>query len=992
MERIWIVATLQILSEPALVVMIAMGWTIPSTADRSVAGTAYAGRVTCQVCGEPIPGGARFCPNCGAPLGAPLRTEERKMVSVLFADLVDSTGLAQRLDAERAREILGRFFDAASEELLALRGRPEKFIGDAVMAVFGLPTVHEDDALRAIRAGLAIRARTRRLSAFLGMSEPLDVHVGIASGEAATGLGPAGQLLVTGPVVNAAARLQTAAGPGEVLAGETTVALTVNEVSYADRRPVEAKGFDGELAGFPVESIAPRSSRRTIPFVGRTSELAILRESLHRATSTGHPALVTIVGEPGIGKSRLADELVAGLGDDVPVLAGHARPFTDSATFAPAAAIVAELAGLDEQDPPDKTKRRLTELVERHGIGQDHVVERLSLLFGMADRPGRASYVQDVQSGFLTLVDGIAGDAPAVLVFEDAHTLKAPMLDLIERLGTPPRVGSRRALVLALARPRLLETRPGWGTTTANAVRLQLDPLTSAESIDLARQASGRRIEDTEATEIAERAGGNPFFIIETTGMLLPGGSVSGTTLPPTVQAVVSARLDQLPQRLRELTRRASAFFVSFDLEELRTIDPGVTDDELDRLEEAEVVVREDESHAVPRWRVRHATLKDVAYASLPKRERVRLHRLIADRLLGEGHAAWAADHLELAAIASLDLDSDDREVAERAADALVEAGNVARRRMESRTAIDYYERALALADVEERWGVREGRALAGLGEARYWLGEYPGATHALEQAVELGNATGDAFTLALALRFLGDIAINVDADLDKAEDLLARSLVAAEEYGDPWAIVRTLLFAGWVPWTRQQTAEAEAIWRRALEVADPEDGWARVRALNSLSVNLTGGPGYGPENPDAAEQALAVSDEALALAEEIGDQFSVAIATVQRSRVLDDLGRQTEALPGLDRAIAIFEELGARWELADARAERGIVYRELGRLEDAEEDLRAAIRISEELGERQMGEWTWRAFALVAEKRGDQAEADRRWRRSREAEAQGPK
>jgi len=948
--------------------------------------------MTCQVCGEPIPERARFCPNCGTPLGAPLGTEERKMVTVLFADLVDSTGLAQRLDAERAREILGLFFDAASEELLALRGRAEKFIGDAVMAVFGLPTVHEDDALRAVRAGLAIRARTRRLSGSLGLSESLDVHVGVASGEAATGLGPAGQLLVTGPVVNAAARLQAAAGPGEVLAGETTVALTVNEVSYADRRSVQAKGFDGELAGFPVESITPRSSRRTIPFVGRTSELAILRESLHRATSTGHPALVTIVGEPGIGKSRLADELVAGLGDDVPVLDGHARPFTDSATFAPAATIVAELAGLEEQDPPDKAKRRLHELVERHGIAQDHVVERLSLLFGMADRPSRSSFVQDVQSGFLTLVDGIASDAPAVLVFEDAHTLKAPMLDLIERLGTPARAGKRSALVLALARPELLDARPAWGTTTANAVRLQLDPLTPAESVDLARQASGRRIEDAEATEIAERAGGNPFFIIETTGMFLPGGAASGTALPPTVQAVVSARLDQLPPRLRELTRRASTFFVSFDLDEIRTIDPDVSDEELEKLEEAEVLVREDESHAVPRWRVRHATLKDVANASLPKRERVRLHQLLADRLLGAGHAAWAADHLELAAINALDLDRDDREVAERAVRALVDAGDVARRRMESRTAIDYYDRALALAGAEERWGIREGRALAGAGEAHYWLGEYPAARQALERAVELGTATGDVFTLALALRFLGDIAINVEADLDKAEDLLARSLAAAEEYGDPWAIVRTLLFAGWVPWTRRQNAEADAIWRRALEVADPEDGWARVRALNSLSVNLTGGPGYGPEHPEAAERALEVSDEALALAEEIGDQFSVAIATVQRSRVLDDMGRQEEALPGLDRAIAIFEELGARWELADARAERGIVYRELDRLDDAEEDLRAAIRISEELGERQMGEWTWRALALVAEKRGDQAEAERRWRRSREAQAQGPK
>src|SRR2546425_8498216 len=202
----------------------------------------------CAVCGLPIPEGARFCPNCGAAAGPLVETEERKMVTVLFADLVDSTGLAQRLDAERSRELLGRFFDAASDELHALRGRPEKFIGDAVMAVFGLPQVHEDDALRAVRAGLAIRERVRRLCEELGLPAPLEIRVGIESGEAATGTGPDGQLLVTGSVVNAAARLQAAAGPGEVLAGETTRTLTERSVSFGEERLVDAKGFAQQLS------------------------------------------------------------------------------------------------------------------------------------------------------------------------------------------------------------------------------------------------------------------------------------------------------------------------------------------------------------------------------------------------------------------------------------------------------------------------------------------------------------------------------------------------------------------------------------------------------------------------------------------------------------------------------------------------------------------------------------------------------------------------
>src|SRR5438067_12407307 len=251
--------------------------------------------MTCAVCGTPLPEDSRFCPNCGAVVGTQVGTDERKMVTVLFADLVDSTRLGQRLDPERAREILARFFDAAAAELHALRGRPEKYIGDAVMAVFGLPTVGEDDAIRAVRAGLAIQGRMGRLCETLGLPEPLEVRVGIESGEAATGLGPAGQVFVTGTVVNAAARLQEAAAPGEVLVGATTFALSQTALSYGERRDVSAKGFDADLAAFPVEGITARSTRRTIPFVGRASELTILRESLARARSSGRPVFATIL-------------------------------------------------------------------------------------------------------------------------------------------------------------------------------------------------------------------------------------------------------------------------------------------------------------------------------------------------------------------------------------------------------------------------------------------------------------------------------------------------------------------------------------------------------------------------------------------------------------------------------------------------------------------------------------------------------------------------
>ncbi|MBO0683396.1 MAG: tetratricopeptide repeat protein [Candidatus Dormibacteraeota bacterium] len=944
--------------------------------------------MTCPVCGNPLPAGARFCPNCGTAVESRLGTEERKVVTVLFADLVDSTGLAQRLDPERARDILGRFFAMASSELRALRGRPEKFIGDAVMAVFGVPQLHEDDAVRAVHAGLAIRARTRRLGQEASLPEALEVRVGIESGEAATGIGPSGQLLVTGPVVNAAARLQSAARPGQVLAGRTTHALTEPEVRFGRSRRVRARGFEGTLTGFPVEGLTPRSTRRTIPFVGRGSEQEILGHSLGLANSTARPVLVTVIGEPGMGKSRLADELAAGVGAGVLVLRGRERSFTDTATFAPIATMVGDLAGIDAGGSPEKVRRALRALAAGFSDPSDvdRLTERLALLFGLPDRHEESTFVHSVQAGFVGLVDGLARDHPLILVFEDAHGLKAPMLDLIERLGTRGEGGTRRLLVLALARNELLERRPGWGSGSENAVLIRLEPLSAEESILLVRHAGGGRIEEAQAAEIARRAGGNPYFIIETTGMLtLDGGGAGGSRLavPPTVQAVIGARLDHLPPRLRDLTRRLAVFVSAFDLDELAVVDTAATREELTQLEEAEVLVREERDGVAPRWRLRHATFRDVAYASLPKRERLRLHQQVAERLQRTGHPMWAADHLELAALASLDLDPQDRGPAERAADALLVAGDRARRRMESRPAIDFYERALAMAGPEEAWGRREARVLAGMGEARYWLSEYPAAREVLERAVAVAEACGDQFSLALAWRFLGDIALNVEADADKAESLLQRSLVAAEALGDPWAVVRTLLFVGWVPWTRHRYEDAEAIWLRTLSMIDAEDRWARVRALSALSINRMSMEDLG--------RSLELIQEAGELAEETGDRFSFAVTAVQKGRVFEDLGRLEESVAWLDRGISIFTELGARWELADARAERGIAKRELGRLDEAEEDLRYAIRLSQELGEHMLAGWAWRAFARLAERRGDYGEAEERYRRSREADAEAP-
>ena len=941
--------------------------------------------MTCAVCGRPLPDDARFCSGCGAAVASSLATDERKVVTVLFADLVDSTGLAQRLDAERAREVLGRFYDAATARAAEPAGRPEKFIGDAVMAVFGLHQVHEDDALRAVRAGLAIRARAHRLREELGLADELEVRVGIESGEAATGSGPSEQLLVTGSVVNAAARLQTAAAPGEVLVGTTAHALTRIAVSFADARDVAAKGFDEPLRAHPVQGLSTRSVRRTIPFVGRGRELNALREAFHDVVAAGTPSLVTIVGEAGSGKSRLADELFAGLEPGVAVLHGHAQVPAGSASFAPVAAIVRQLAGIDDDDPPQRVTERLRDLVDGccDATETDRVVGGLGLSLGLAEPSlDESAFVQDVQGGFLRLVDGLSAGLPVVLAFEDAHELAAPMLDLIERLGSGRRRGPALVRDARPSRPVRTASRGG-APTPSHHTLLALEALSDDEATELVRQAGGDRIDERDARTIAERAGGNPFFIVETTGMLLEGHRHAGA-VPPTVQAVVAARLDALPTPARDVARRSSVFLSSFDRDEAAALAPaeGAIDTRLQELEDAELLVRVDDG--APRWRFRHQTLRDVAYASLPKRQRRELHLVVADRLVADGHRSWAADHLEQAALAALDLEPASRELPDRAADALAEAGDRARRRMENRSALGRYRRALALAGDGDGWGVREARVLAGMGEAFYWLGEYPGASEVLEQAVELGTRHDDDWTLALALRFLGDISINVAADVDRAEILLERSLDAAERLGEPAAIARTLLFAGWVPWTRKRLEDAEAIWRRALGIAEAnDDRWARVRSLCSLSIVIA--------DQDRLDEATEMIERAREAAIDMGDQFSLAVATVQEGRLHEERKDFEKSLPYFDRGIEIFTDLGARWELGDALAERGIAERELGRLDDAERDLRRAIAISEELGERQLAGWTWRALAHVSERRGDHEVAEEHRRRAALEESRRP-
>jgi class 3 adenylate cyclase/tetratricopeptide (TPR) repeat protein len=931
-------------------------------------------------------------------------TEERKVVTVLFADLAASTELAARLDPERFREVIGAFYQMVSGELESLRGRVEKFVGDAVMAVFGLPTSHEDDAIRAIRAGFIIRDRTGKLGEALGLTMPLRVRVGINSGPVATGSGPAGQFFVAGAPVNMAARLEKAAEPDEILVGETTWQLARNSVEFGPARTIDAKGFEDEVSAWPVVELSTRSTRRTIPLVDRRRELAMLQETFGRVKESGRAHMMTMLGEAGIGKSRLVDEFVDGLGDDVKVLFGRASEFHEDVTFAPVAEMIRRELGVERDTPSPVVRQRLHDVVEGccDPTEVQRVAGRLGLVLGLGGdireaepeqfwsenlsrfeayvegdgREGPRFRAAELRAGLLELLAGMTGQGPVVMVFEDLDMAKPELLDLVEQvLG-----GARRLplFVVCVARDHLLEDRPGWGGGIPDAVALRLDPLSLEDATELA-EVAGEDLDEKTAERIALHAGGNPFFIIETTGMLTEEhpehliGAAHSHLLPPTVQAVVASRIDHLSEEARDLARKASVFPGGrFELAELSLItDPRP--ETIRALEDSELIVRDREHDGA--WRFRHDVLRDVAYESLPKRERGRLHVMVAEGLEKDGQDRYpqsVAWHLEQAARASLDLDPGDFTLARRAVKALRRAGDLARWRMESRTAIDLYERALALSGPERAWGVPEARILSAVGESRYWLGDYDDAERTLDRALDLGG--DDEWTKALALRFLADIALNVREDLDRAEELFDRALRAArrlEESDQPWVIARVLLMAGWVPYWKRDFERARSMFEEALQIArhnPEEDRWAEARALVSLAASISP---VGSE-----EDVLPLVQEALDLGRKMDDPFTIAVAQQSVGNSLRRAMRLDEALPTQDEAIQNFRDLDARWELASALGDRAFVHRLAGGLDEAARDFEEAIALCRRLGEKSLISWTASQLALVRLAKGDLAGA----------------
>jgi tetratricopeptide (TPR) repeat protein len=719
-----------------------------------------------------------------------------------------------------------------------------------------------------------------------------------------------------------------------------------------------------------------------VPFVDRRRELRLLAETLERATESGRGHLVTLVGEPGIGKSRLAEEFVAGLPEATRVLQGRSSAFGEDVTFAPLGQMLLQEMGVRSEASAEELRERLDEMVgECCPVDEaKQVAAKLGVVLGLGEgsRADRRYRVAEIRSGLLRLLEGISRRGPVVLVFEDMHLADTPLLDLVEQVireakGIP-------LLVLVVARFDLLDDRPEWGGGLGDSVNLYLEPMSLDDAVMLAREAGDGLDEDT-AERIARHAGGNPFFIVETTSMLLhrqaemphDAAPLPELLLPPTVQAVIASRIDHLPTDARDLIRKASVFARStFDVSELALIcEPQEM--VLKLLEEEELLARDEERPDV--WRFRHGVVRDVAYDSLPKRERLRLHNAVADGLEADPDTARRypraiAYHRERAARESLDLDARDRTLADRAVAALVRAGFVALNdNSEPRPAADLYERALALWGPERAWGVDQARVLAHLGEARYWLGEYDAAVAPLRKALELGGE--DPAVRSDASRLLGDIELSVRGNIDKASEYFESALAAARQQGNARTLARSLLQAAWAPYWRDDLATARAIVEEALDIARSAPGsdpWAEARALITLAGFV--------EPVGDQEDVLALGSQALAVAEPSGDRFSEATAREVVGNALRRMMRLDEALPHLDAAVIAHRDLGARWELASALTSRGNLHRLAGRTDEALRDLREAFRLFRDLKDRSMISWTASSLARVLAATGETAAA----------------
>jgi class 3 adenylate cyclase len=694
---------------------------------------------TCRSCGQENPDIARFCLACGTSLGAETpHREERRIVSVVFVDLVGFTSRSEQLDPEDVRAILTPYHSTVRDELESFGGVVEKFVGDAVMAVFGAPTSHGDDPERAVRAALAVRDAVTALNAEQPELE-LRIRGAVNTGEAVVTVSARpelGEAMVAGDVVNTASRLQQHAPVGEIIVGEETYRATRSAIEYEPVEAVTAKGKAEPIRAWRALATSTAGGERDLsstPFVGRDREVGSLDATWERVELERRPHLITVLGPPGVGKSRLAAEFTERIcARGGRVVRGRCLPYRERSAYGAFAMQIKELAGIFDSDDVDVATEKLRTLVERL-LGKEEaeiVVGHIAILLGLetkATAPDRDTLFQSVR----VFIEAGARDEATAFVFEDIHWADPALLDLIELLAT--RLHDLPVLLLTLARPELLDTRPAWGGGLVAYNALPLEPLGGSDAAQLALHLLGA---DTKASQVAEAAEGNPLFIEQLAAVLSERGSEATGSLPTTIRGLVSARLDALPAEERDVILDASICGRIFWRGALVRIarDPDCLGEALAALERRDLLHRDTVSRIEgdEQWSFKHVLIRDVAYDLQPRARRREGHRHVAEFIeestpeVGEAGAALAR-HWRGAG----ELD--------HAVKHFVAAAEEAERGWAKQLAVTLYKEALDMTPAEDVERVRFLRKrLAVATQAMFHLGDVPLLGLGAETAGEL--------------------------------------------------------------------------------------------------------------------------------------------------------------------------------------------------------------------------------------------------------------
>ena len=880
---------------------------------------------------------------------------ERKLATVLFVDLVDSTERLAGRDPEVIRRQVTRFFDEVAHCIVTHGGTVEKFAGDAVMAAFGVPLAHEDDAERAVRAGLATLDKVRQLD--------LQARIGIESGEVVTEDG-ADSTFATGEPVNLAARLQQEAKAGEILVGPGTASLVQGSVELEPVELLVLRGFDHPVAaqrvvcatelGRPLRSLAA-------PLVGRATELELLENTYTRTVRDRRATLVTIYGDPGVGKSRLAREFAAGL-DRAMVLSGRCLPYGEGVTYWPLAEMVKASAGITDDDPLDEAQRKIREYCE-----DEAVADLLALAVGVLEAVEGERNQQEITWAARAWAEQLATAQPLVLMFEDVHWGEEPLLDLVEHLASWVR--EQPLLILCIARPELLDVRPTWGGGRIRSTTLELEPLQPEESAELLAFLTAELGMPVDTEMVLAKTEGNPLFVEETIRMLAERPRAGADRIPDTLQALIAARIDRLPAADRLLLQRAAAMGRIFMGGALKALSPDVdnVDGALDDLLLRDLVVREPRAtiSGEQAYKFRHVLIREVAYAGLSKASRAELHRAFAWWLkerAGDEIVEIRAFHLDQAARLLAELDgATPPELAEEAAAALAHAGRRALSREAFRSARKLLLRAAELSPTLER------RYFAG--RAAWRLGDMTAVIVEMEEVASVAAAHGERRIQGRALTALAEAVLNQRADAITARELAVQAIEVLD--GEPpeirfEAFRAATSVAAWLGdgesferWAKLALEAARAAERKdqeaaitiglaqayilRLEFAEAEPLVERVAELAEESGSVVGRADAllargSFENWRGNEiEAEAAFTGARELYREVGNTAAEASMSMMIGRCVAARGELARAEKLLADAVRTMKGLNDRARLCEAQRSLAEVYVHLGRLEEAE-------------------------------------------------------